>query len=149
MRVEKHGARRRGRGRLTKIDERLVAIGHADQHEAAAAQISGFGEGHGQRIRGDNRRIDRIPAFPEHCDTGLACEPVRGDDHAVLGPLRWQRGGVAAAGRQHEQQERQPGPQQSAARADRGLQAYRNETGGKAEAFPPGLQTQRLNQNRF
>ena len=75
-RVEEQGTRRRGWGRLAKIDERLAAIGHADQHEAAAPQVSGFGKGHGQCIRRGNRRIDRIPAFPEHCDTGLAREPM-------------------------------------------------------------------------
>ena len=138
-RVEKHGTRRCGRGRLAKIDEGLAAIGHADQHEAAAAQISGFRKGHGQRISRGDRRIDRIPALPEHCDTDLAREPMRRDDHAALGPLRYRRGGLGAARRQHEQHERRDLSAMKCSAGQPSLRACRNETGGKAEAFPPDL----------
>ena len=84
----------------------LAAIGHADQHEAAAPQISGFRKGHGQRVGRGDRRIDRISALPEHSDTDLARQPMCRDDHAVLGRLRYRRGTLGDTRRQHEQHER-------------------------------------------
>ena len=104
-RIEIHGARGGSRGRLAKIDERLAPIGHADQHEAPAAQIARLWKGHRQRVGGRHRRVDRVAAAPEHIDARLAREAMRGNHHAVLRSFRHGCRPQAGASRQRERQE--------------------------------------------
>jgi hypothetical protein len=61
--VEVHVARRFFRRPLTEIDERRPAVGEANQHVTAAADVSGERMRHRHRETDCDRRVDRVAAL--------------------------------------------------------------------------------------
>ena len=92
--VEIHVAIRRGRRRLAIIDERILAI-HADQHEAAAADVAGFGIGHCQGETGRDAGVDCIATCREDALADVGTVAIRHSD----GGIAQDRGFVAGRGR--------------------------------------------------
>ncbi len=86
--VEKHVARGRCRGGLAVVERGRGAVGLADDHEAAAADVARDGEDDGEREPGRHRRIDGVAARAQHLDARLRRLDVRRDDHPVARPLR-------------------------------------------------------------
>ena len=76
--VEVHVARGGQRGALAEIDESGAAVGEADQHEAAAADVARAGMGDGERESHRDRRIDGVAAVLENLQPGLRWRGVRG-----------------------------------------------------------------------
>ena len=73
--AEEHVARRRGRRGLAIVDgDVLAALRRVDDHEAAAADVSGARIGHGQRKAGRDRGIDRIAAPPQDVGADLRAD---------------------------------------------------------------------------
>jgi len=69
-----------------------------NHHEAAAADISRFGEGDGKRKSDGDRRIDRVAAFAQHLDAGRARELAVARNHRVGRDGRRPAFGEAPAG---------------------------------------------------
>ncbi len=92
------GMRRRRRGLLV-IDGAHLAVGHADQHVSAAAQIACFGMDHGQRECHRHRRIHRIAALAQNLQPGSRGNLVGAGDHgfgARSGSLTMGRGAFSS-----------------------------------------------------
>ena len=84
--AEEHVARRRGRRGLAIVDrDVLAALRRVDDHEAAAADVSGARIGDGQRKAGRDRGIDRIAALPQDIGAYLRADFLLRDHHAVFG----------------------------------------------------------------
>ena len=84
--AEKHVARGRGRRGLAIVDgDVLVAIRRVDDHEAAAADVSGARIGHRHRKAGRDRGIDRIAATPQDIGADLRRDLLLRHHHAVFG----------------------------------------------------------------
>ncbi len=60
--VEIHSGASRGGGALAVVEEVRLACLHADEHEAAAAEIAGLREDDGQRESDGDRRVHRVSA---------------------------------------------------------------------------------------
>ena len=73
------------RGLFAEVDKGLAAIGQLDGHETAAAQVTGCGIHHRQRITDCNRSIDGVTAILEHIDADVSGQVLGRHDHAVLG----------------------------------------------------------------
>ena len=69
--VEVHVARRRGGSLLAIVDKVRRAIGHANEHEASATDISGCRMHYGQRETGRDRGVDGVAASPHDLNTGM------------------------------------------------------------------------------
>jgi hypothetical protein len=54
-----------------------------DQHEAAAAEIASFRQGHGQTECNSDRCIDCIAATAQNIDTDLGCPAILACNHTV------------------------------------------------------------------
>ena len=89
MRVEIHVARWPPRRPLAEIDERRLAIGHADQHVAAAADVAGKRVRHRQGKTDGDRGIDGIAAL---CRSTLTPTSAAIDSIATTMPLRARTG---------------------------------------------------------
>ena len=62
-----HHVGRGGQRRLlAKIQKQVLAIGQVQRHETAAADVPGFGVGHGQGKGNGDSRIHGIPAFNDN-----------------------------------------------------------------------------------
>jgi len=61
-----------------------LAVGHADQHESAATNISGRRVHHGQREPGGHRRIDCVAACLHDVDADMGRQFVHADYDSVL-----------------------------------------------------------------
>ena len=91
--VEVHVPRRRHRCLLPVIERVDGAVGEADHHEPAAAQIPCFGVHHRERQTGGDRRVDRVAARHEDVHAhprrvlvgGRNHSPPRGDGRGVDG----------------------------------------------------------------
>ena len=72
-------------GAFAEIDEGGSAVGEANQHETAAAEVArggmGDGEGHGDSDRG----VNGVSASLERGDTGIGGVGFARDDHGVTG----------------------------------------------------------------
>ena len=66
-----------------KLMTPAAAVGPADQHEAAAADIAAARVDHGQRIADRDRRIDGIAAGLQDAPPDLAGLVLRRDDHGT------------------------------------------------------------------
>ncbi len=58
--VEIHVASRGGGGLLAIVEKVGLAVGHADEHESAAANISGGGMNHGEGESGSDGGVDGV-----------------------------------------------------------------------------------------
>ena len=74
-------------GVLAVVDGRDRAVGHADHHEAAPADVAGPGVHDGQGKAGGHGRVHGVAAFLEHLDARRGGGALRRDDHSVLGVL--------------------------------------------------------------
>jgi hypothetical protein len=63
VRVQIHVVRRLLRRAFAEIDEGRPAVGEANQHVAAAADVAGVGMRHGHRETDRDRGVDRVAAF--------------------------------------------------------------------------------------
>jgi hypothetical protein len=70
--VEVHVARRGERGDLAIVERRTPAVGHADDHVPAAADVSGLGKDDRHREAHGDRGVDCIAAALEDLDAGFA-----------------------------------------------------------------------------
>jgi hypothetical protein len=84
LRVEIHAGLRGRRGFFAIVDKMRLAIGHADQHEAAAAQISRGRMHHGQRESRSHRGIHGIAARLHDLNPSLRSQVARADHDRVL-----------------------------------------------------------------
>ncbi len=62
-------------------------LGHADQHEASAAQVSGTRIGDGQREADGNCRVDGVAALLEDGEAGVRGVVLHADDHGMAARL--------------------------------------------------------------
>ena len=85
LRVEVHVRRRSGGGLLAVVDEVGFAGVHADEHEAAAADVAGLGKDDGEGESDGDGGVDCVAAGFEDFDAGVGGVVVDGDDHGVLG----------------------------------------------------------------
>src|SRR5581483_8616837 len=77
-RVEIHVVRRFFGCAFAEIDEGSLAVGETDQHEAAAADVSGVGMRDGERKSDGDRSVDRIASvFQNLNDAGASVEEAR------------------------------------------------------------------------
>ena len=88
LRVEIHSGAGGGGGALAVVEEVGLARLHADEHEAATAEVSGLREDDGQRESYGHRRVHRIAAGFEDFDAGVRCVVVDADHHGVPGQRR-------------------------------------------------------------
>ena len=73
-------------GGLAVVDgDVLVAFRRVNDHETAAADVSGARIGYGQRKAGGDRGIDRIAALPQDIGAYLCSDLFLRHDHAVFG----------------------------------------------------------------
>ena len=111
LRVQIHRLRRGQRRALAEVEEGGGSVGHADRHEAAAAQVTRGRIDHGQRIAHRHGRIDGIAAGLQHVHPNLGREVLGGHDHPVLPFHRRRRGRESRCRpdpqRHHEGQPRQ------------------------------------------
>ena len=84
MRVEVHVGGGGGGGLLAVVDEVGVAGVHADEHEAAAAEVAGLGKDDGEGEPDGDGRVDRIAAGLQDFDAGVGGVVVDADHHGVL-----------------------------------------------------------------
>ncbi len=56
---------------------------HADDHEAAAADVAAARIDHGERVAHRDRRIDGVPTLAQHLHADLRGEMLLGDDHRM------------------------------------------------------------------
>ena len=73
----------------------FLLLGKIDEHETAAAKISGARQSHGERKAGRDRRIDRIAAAPENIDPDFRRLRFLRGDHAVARQHRQKRARLA------------------------------------------------------
>ena len=97
--VEVHVARRRGGSLLAIVDKVRRAVGHADEHEASAADISGRRMHHGQREPGRDRGVNGVAASPHDLHSRVRRQVVHADHDGVLGVNRMGGGPRRAARR--------------------------------------------------
>jgi hypothetical protein len=76
---------------FTKIDERRAAVGHADQHESAAADISCERMRDSERESHGNRGIDRIATAFQNGNAGVSRDRLLRDHHGSAGVDRLAR----------------------------------------------------------
>ena len=92
LRVEVHVAGGGAGGALAEVDEGGVAVGEADEHEAAASDIAGGGVRDGEREGDGDGGVDGIAAGFEDGLTGVGGVGFARDDHAVARVDRLARG---------------------------------------------------------
>ena len=100
--VEEHIARGVSGRHFAKIDRRGLAVFGAQQHKAAATQITGLRMRHRQRIPYGDRSIHGVPALfenihPNLCGHGIdrGHHPLlraNGMEHILFHPIRYRRG---------------------------------------------------------
>ncbi len=81
--VEEH-ARCGGKGRFfAEVEEGGAAVGQAEGHEAAAAEIAGGGVDDGEGVADGDGGVDGVAALGEHVEAGFGGERLGGDHHGV------------------------------------------------------------------
>ena len=83
--VEEHLRRGAGRRFFAEVDSGGFAIGEADHHEAAAADVAGGRIGDRQREAGSDGGVDGIAAVGEHVAAGLAGDGAGRNHHTLRG----------------------------------------------------------------
>ena len=107
--VQIHVARGFLRRALAEIDESGAAVGEADQHESAAAQVAGVGMGHGQRESDGDRRVHGVAAVFAGPGRRRRSPGLLRDHHGVAGANRFARvRGGAESPDQHQRDEQPP-----------------------------------------
>ena len=106
LRVEVHVARRLLGRALAEVDERRTAVGHADQHVAAAAEVAGERMRDRHREADRDRGVHRVAAGLQHRDAHVGRDRLHGDHHAVPRAQRL-TDGVERDGEDEDQAERQ------------------------------------------
>ena len=96
LRVEVHVGGCGGGSFFAVVEEVHCAVGHADEHEASAAQVAGFREDDGQCKAGGNGRVDGVAAGFHHVDARLRGQFVRAHDHRMLGVVGPQSGRIGS-----------------------------------------------------
>ena len=76
---------------LAKIDEGGTAVGETDQHESAAAQVSGVGMRHGERESDGDRGVHGIAAVLQDLDAHVGRQRLLRAHHGVAGANRLTR----------------------------------------------------------
>ena len=79
--VEVHVARGAARRGLPVVERAHRAVGRADHHEPAAADVAGLGVHHRERESHRHRRVHRVAARAQHVATDLARERMARHDH--------------------------------------------------------------------
>ena len=92
-----HGLGRGQRRLLAEVEEGRPAVGEADGHEAAAAEVARRRIDDRQRVPDRHRRIDGIAALLHDLRSDLGSEVLAGDDHTVVSPDRRRREGQRCA----------------------------------------------------
>ncbi len=82
-RVQIHVTRSRARGLLTKIDEGGAAIGHADEHETAPANIAGERIRYRQGETDGDGGVNSITPSLKNRDANIGCVRLLCDNHYV------------------------------------------------------------------
>ena len=88
------------------IEEMKLAIGHADEHESAAADIARLGMNDGEGESGSDRGIDGVPTLTHNFDSDIGCQRVDADHHrlgSVRGMHAAQRSGRLRQAKRHQQ----------------------------------------------
>src|SRR5581483_8979654 len=85
-RVEIHVVRRFFGCAFAEIDEGGLAVGETDQHEAAAADVSGVGMRDGERKSDGDRSVDRIASVFQDLNADVGGDRLLGYHHAVSRP---------------------------------------------------------------
>ena len=67
---------------FAKVYERRASIGHADEHEAAASEVSGIRKSYGERKADGDRGINRVPARFQNRDSHIRSQWFLRDDHS-------------------------------------------------------------------
>ena len=145
LRVEIHVARRRCRSLFAVVEKVRLAIGHADQHEAAATDISGRRMHHGQRESGGHRGVDGIAAGLHDLDTGTRCQLVHAHHD---GMLRVNRMRGAPGGRRRRSATEPPSATKSMICAGIACQIEEPRIAATLEASRGGKRSQIWTQNR-
>ena len=83
--VEEHLRRGAGRCLLAEVDGGRLAVGEADHHKAAAADVAGGGVGDGQREPGGDGGVNGVAAVGQHIAPSLTGNRAGRDDHALRG----------------------------------------------------------------
>ena len=99
LRVEIHPGAGRGGCPLAVVQEVGLARLHADQHEAAAAEVASLRIDHGQRKAHGNRSVHRVSAGLEDFDARVRGVVVDADHHGMLGQHRRRAGEGVGVGR--------------------------------------------------
>ena len=73
-----------GRGLAVVDGDGAVLLRLVDQHEAAAAEVAGPRQRHGQREADGDRRVDGVAAAPEDVEADAAGARLLARHHAVL-----------------------------------------------------------------
>ena len=83
--VQEHVAKGVAARLLAIVDrDRLAALGVMDDHEAAAAEVAGARQGHGERERDGRRRVHGVAAVLQHLEADPGRGRLLGRDHAAL-----------------------------------------------------------------
>ena len=86
---------------LAKVEKVGLTVVQANEHEAAAAEITRGRMHDRERESGCHGRVDRIASRAHHLDTGLGRETVDARDHAMLGVRRVQAAACDRGAHQH------------------------------------------------
>ena len=98
-----HHVRGGGAGGLfAEIEEGAAAVGEAEGHEAAAADVAGRGVDDGQRVADGDGGVYRVAALAEDVGADVRGEVLGGDDHAVGGGNWGRVGGQGGGGQEQE-----------------------------------------------
>ena len=81
VRIEVHVTRRAARGGLAVVERMHLALGGADDHEPAAADVAGFGVDHRERQPDRHCRVHRVAASAQDVPPDLARQRMTGDHH--------------------------------------------------------------------
>ena len=91
---------------LAEVDERRTAVGHADQHVAAAAEVAGERMRDRHREADRHRGVHRVAAGLQHRHADVGRDRLHGDHHALPRAQRL-TDGVQRNGQDQDQEERQ------------------------------------------
>ncbi len=81
--VQVHVGGRGLRGALAEVEEVRLPLGVADQHKAAAAQVAGLRQHHGQRKARRDGGVDRVAALLQHGQPRVGGVVVDRNHHRV------------------------------------------------------------------
>ena len=91
---------------LAVVDKVRHSVGHANEHESAAAQVSRLGMNHRQSEASGHGGIDGVAAGLHHLDSGPGCQFVDAGNHGMRGMHRAHGGSLRRACPQADNQQR-------------------------------------------